>query len=83
MVENTSKNNIQKVNQLKTLSVEVPIYEKFCLTLEEASQYFGIGVNSIRRITNEKNCKCVVWVGSKRLIKRKMFEKYLEDTYSI
>lgn len=62
---------------------EVPIWEKSNLTLEEASAYFGIGVNKLRELTNEENCKFVIWCGSKRLIKRKSLDEYLEKTYSI
>lgn len=62
---------------------EIPIWEKSNLTLEEASAYFGIGINKLRELTNEKNCQFVIWCGSKRLIKRKMLDEYLEKTYSI
>lgn len=62
---------------------EVPIWEKSNLTLEEASAYSGIGINKLRQLTNDDNCKFVLWVGSKRLIKRKAFDSYIEKTYSI
>lgn len=62
---------------------EVPIWEKSNLTLEEAAAYFGIGINKLRELTNDKNCRFVLWCGSKRLIKRKLFDKYLEEIYSI
>ena len=52
----------------------VPIWEKSNLTLEEAAAYFNIGVNKIREISNDDNCTFVLWVGNKRLIKRKMFD---------
>ncbi len=61
----------------------VPAWEKSNLTLEEASAYFGIGINKLREITNDKNCKFVLWVGNKRLIKRKLFDEYIEKQYSI
>lgn len=61
----------------------VPIWEKALLTLEEASAYFNIGINKLREITNDKNCKFVLWVGSKRLIKRNLLEEYLAKQYSI
>ena len=61
---------------------EVPISEKANLTLEEAAAYFNIGMDKIREITNE-NCRLVLWCGSKRLIKRKLFEEYLDKAFSI
>ena len=62
---------------------EVPIWEKSNLTLEEAAAYYGIGVNKLRELTNYDNCKFVLWVGNKRLIKRKLMDQYLEQTFSI
>lgn len=62
---------------------EVPIWEKSNLTLEEAAAYYGIGVNKLRELTNDDNCKFVLWVGNKRLIKRRSFDKYLEGVFSI
>ena len=62
---------------------EIPIWEKSNLTLEEAAAYSGVGINKIRQLTNSEKCEFVLWVGSKRLIKRKKFEEYLEKAYSI
>ncbi len=62
---------------------EVPIWEKSNLTLEEAAAYSGIGINKIRELTNQQNCKFVLFVGSKRLIKRRLFDAYIEKIYSI
>ena len=62
---------------------EVPLWEKSNLTLEEASIYFNIGINKLREISNPEDCPFVLWVGSKRLIKRRVLEKTLETVYSI
>ncbi|WP_341472430.1 excisionase [Clostridium rectalis] len=66
-----------------SINKKIPIWEKSNLTLEEASAYFGIGVNKLRDLTNAKDCRYVIWCGNKRLIKRKLFDEYLEKTYSI
>ena len=62
---------------------EVPIYEKSNLTLEEAAAYFNIGVNKLRELTDDDKCPFVLWVGSKRLIKRKKMDEYLSKTFSV
>lgn len=62
---------------------KVPVWEKVNLSMEEAASYFGIGINKLREMTNEDNCPFVLWNGSKRMIKRKAFEKFLETAYSI
>ena len=61
----------------------VPIWEKSNLTLEEAAAYSNIGVNKLWEITNCENCDFVLWVGNKRLIKRRLFDRYLERAFSI
>lgn len=62
---------------------EIPIWEKSNLSLEEAAAYSGIGINKLRELTNDKDCRFVLWVGNKRLIKRRLFDKYIEQEYSI
>ena len=61
----------------------VPIWEKATITIEEAVSYTGIGLNKMRELTADENCDFVLWVGSKRIIKRKKFEEYLDEAYSI
>ena len=51
--------------------------------MEEAAAYSGIGINKLREITNEDRCKFVLWVGNKRLIKRCLFDQFIEQAYSI
>ncbi len=62
---------------------EVPIWEKSNLTLEEAAAYSGIGINKLRRMSNDEQCQFVLWIGSKRLIKRKKLDEYIDRMYSI
>ena len=62
---------------------EIPVWQKSNLSLEEAAAYSGIGVNKLRELTNDKACSFVLWVGNKRLIKRRLFDLYIEQAYSI
>ena len=62
---------------------EIPIWEKSNLTLEEAAAYSGIGINKLRELTNSKDWRFVLWVGTKRLIKRRLFDRYIEEEFSI
>ena len=62
---------------------EVPIWEKSNLTVEDAAAYTGIGVNKIREMSEGDNCPFVLWVGKKRLIKRRKFDEYVEKQFSI
>ena len=66
-----------------TKSRQVPIWEKSNLTLEEAAAYSGIGINKLRKLSDNEQCQFVLWIGSKRLIKRKKLDEYTEKMYSI
>lgn len=65
------------------LKYEVPVWRKPYLTIEEAAAYFGIGQNKLRELTEDPRCKYVLWVGTKRLIKRQLFEQYIDQAFSI
>ena len=62
---------------------EVSIWEKSNLTLEEAAVYSGIGINKLRKMTDREDCTFVLWIGTKRLIKRRKLDEYDEKAYSI
>ncbi|MCD8216391.1 MAG: excisionase family DNA-binding protein [Clostridiales bacterium] len=62
---------------------EVPVWEKANLTIDEAALYTGIGRNKLRQITDDDRCPFVLWVGNKRLLKRKKMDEYFEKAFSI
>lgn len=61
----------------------VPLNEKWLLTIPEAAAYFGVGQNRISGLALQDGCKFVVFVGAKKLIKRKKFEEFLNEQYAI
>lgn len=61
----------------------LPISQKMNLTIQEAAEYSNIGINKLRSLTEKEDCPFVLWVGSKRLIKRQKFEEYVNDLFSI
>lgn len=65
------------------MAKEVPIWNKSNLTLEEAAAYSGIGINKLRKMTDDEKCEFVLWVGSKRLIKRRLLDEYTDRAYSL
>ena len=62
---------------------EIPIWEKSNLTLEEAAAYSGIGINKLRKLTESEQWSFVLWNGTKRLIKRRKLDEYMDRMYSI
>ena len=63
--------------------IEVPVWEKSTLTLDEAAAYSGIGKNKLRNLTDKEDCNFVLWIGSKRLIKRELLDEYIREAFSI
>ena len=58
---------------------KVPIYQKQNHTLEEAAEYSNIGINRLTMLIKEPTCNFVLYVGKKRLIKRKLFDEFIEN----
>ena len=65
------------------LRSHIPFWMKSNLTIEEAAAYSGIGRHKLRELTDNENCSFVLWVGSKRLIKRRLQDQFLDNMYSI
>lgn len=62
---------------------EIPVWEKALLTKEEAAVYSHIGLNKLDEMLRRPNCSFVLFVGKKKLIKRKEFEKFLNENVQI
>ena len=62
---------------------EVPIWERSLLTINEAADYTGIGINKLRSLANKRNSNLIIWVGSKKMFKRKKLDEYLDNAVSI
>ena len=61
----------------------VEIKDKINLTIKETSEYSNIGETTIRKLLSEKACPFLLKIGNKQLVKRKDFEKYLENVHYI
>lgn len=62
---------------------DVKVSEKILLSITEAAAYSGIGLNKLRELTNDPRCTFVLYVGKRRLIKRKAFEEFVERVLEI
>ena len=62
---------------------EVPIHQKMTLTIKEAAEYSNIGINKIESMLKQPNCPFVLYVGTKKLVKRKEFEAYISGSLVI
>ncbi len=63
---------------------KIPLWEKYALTVDQAAEYFGIGSKKIRNLINVyKDAKWYMLNGERTLIKRKLFEDFLNETEAI
>ena len=60
-------------------NADVPIWEKYTLTIDEAAKYFRIGENKLRKLAEEN--PAAGWVSIQ--IKRKQFEKMIDTIDTI
>lgn len=73
MKENTSNSNN-----------EVPIWQKYLLSVKEAAKYFNIGEHKLRQLISvNPTADYLIDVGNYKKIKRPEFEKFLDGISAI
>ena len=66
------------------VTVTIPPWERYTLSVEEAAAYFRIGEHKLRNLINEnKNADYLLWNGNRVQIKRVKFEKYVDSLEAI
>ena len=61
----------------------LPIDRKMLLSIRAAAEYSNIGINKIDEMLKQPNCPFVLYVGTKKLVKRKAFEEFIEGRVAI
>ena len=64
-------------------SDEIPVWKRDNLTIEEAAAYTGVGMTKLRELSDADSCDFVLWVGTKRLLKREKLDRFLDSALSI
>lgn len=63
---------------------DIPYWEKYTLSIEEAAAYFRIGENKLRNLVEgNKNADYLLWNGNRVQIKRVLFEKFIDELEAI
>ena len=65
------------------IDIHVPISDKILLSVREAAELSNIGINKIDSMLRAPNCPFVLFVGTKKLVKRKKFEEFLAKSLVI
>lgn len=55
-----------------------PIWEKSCLTIEEAAEYSGIGRTKLRQLASQKKCPFIISNSNQIFIIREKFDDYIK-----
>lgn len=65
-------------------ALEVPVWEKYTLTIEEAARYFRIGEKKMRQLTVENPTADFILMNGNRIqIKRRLFEQYIDAASAV
>lgn len=75
----------QKYSHITTENekINVPVGEKYMLTIKEAAEYFSIGTKKMRRLAEDNLGRFAVYSGNRYLIIRTKFEKFVEESSAI
>ena len=59
---------------------EIPFFEKYMLTIDEASLYFHIGEKKMYEVVrNHEGAKWMLYNGQRIMIKKELFAKWLDQ----
>ncbi len=63
---------------------EIPLWQKYTLSIEEASKYFRIGQTKLRRLIHKnEDADFILWNGNRPQIKRNQFEEFIDKLNAI
>lgn len=63
--------------------INIPTTDKILLTIREAAEISNIGINKLDSMLRAPNCPFVLFVGTKKLVKRKEFENFISKSLII
>ena len=67
------------MNEQMTLN-NTPVWNRYDLTIVEAAEYYHIGEKKLRSIVDEHpKADFIIMNGNRVLLKKKQFEKFLDD----
>lgn len=69
----------ESYNKTDYKGMEIPISEKYMLTIKEASAYFNIGIKKMRRLAEDNTDSFAILMGNRYLIIRMRFEDYINS----
>lgn len=77
MIANANRITTRNDDMENVKSERIPIYQKMTLTIREAAEYSNIGINKIDSMLKQPGCPFVLYIGNRKLVKRREFENYI------
>lgn len=69
------------MEKIKRKNEVVPLWEKYTLTIQEAAEYFHIGEKKLRKLAEENtDAEYIIMNGNRVMIKRKLFEQFIDES---
>ena len=75
--------NTVTIEQKGGLIKQLPINERYMLTIKEAASYFNIGTKKLRRIAEDNLGTVAIFCGNRFLIVRPKFEEFILNSSEI
>lgn len=76
----THDNGVIRTKKVDDRSIQIPIWEKYALTIKEAAEYYSIAETRLREfVMSNRNKAFVLKAGGRLLIKRRLFEEFLDQ----
>ena len=74
---------VKQSGRNKIVDEMILIKDKVTFTVAEAAAYSNIGINKLESLLRDLRCPFVLYVGKKKLVKRKEIEKFISDNAEI
>lgn len=78
-----NSNSVTPDKSVHRQKIEIPIWKKLNITIEEASAYSNIGQNKISELLKSPRCSFVLYIGNKKLVKREAFERFIAENVEL
>lgn len=76
-IENTE---LYEIEDTKEKTLQMPWWNKFTFSVQEASAYFGFSDKKLRKLIDEnENADYILWNGTRPRIKRVLFEQFVNE----
>lgn len=71
---------LQEIEETKKEQLQMPWWNKFTFSVQEAAEYFGFSDKKIRKLIDEnEDADYILWNGTRPRIKRVLFEQFVNE----